>query len=82
MQMDHTAAESAFTQQVEVQPDLVGKPRGTAAYHHRRDEEVQIVDETSRDCLARELGPAHGDVLSRGRLQVSDRARIERRAHT
>src|SRR5205807_6966127 len=44
VEVDHTAGEAAFLQQYEVQVDAIGEGALAAADHHRRDEQLILVD--------------------------------------
>ena len=64
-EVDHAVAETAFVQQLEVQPDVVGQRPLAAPHHDRRDEQVALVDQPGPERLRGKLGTTYGDVAVR-----------------
>jgi uncharacterized damage-inducible protein DinB len=73
----HAAAEAAFLQQLEREPDVVGKSLVPAAHDDGDEEQMDLVDEPGLERLGGEVRAAHGEVAFRRRLQPPDRLGVE-----
>ena len=68
MEVHYAAAESPLVEQLELEAHAVGKSWRTASDHHRREEQVVLVDQTGPDRLSSEAGTADAQVTSCGRF--------------
>ena len=58
VQVDRAVREPALVHQVELESDAVGERPRAPADHDRRDEQVELVDQTGRERRSREPGAA------------------------
>ena len=77
MEVNHAAFETAFVRQFELQADIAGEGPFAPSHHDGREEQVELIHQPRLDRLAGEVGTAHADVMTRGRLQLPDRFRVE-----
>ena len=68
MEMNDAASEPALIQQFELRTDVVGQCPLAATHQDWPEEQMALVDQTRRDCLAGELGTPDRDVRFRGLL--------------
>jgi hypothetical protein len=64
----HAVAEPPFVQQLQLQADFVGEGLLATAHHNRCEEQVALVDQPGFEGLGRQVGTAHGEVMSPCRL--------------
>jgi hypothetical protein len=57
LEVNHTALETAFVQQFELQADVCGEGPFTISHHYGRDEQVALVYQPGPECLGGEVGP-------------------------
>ena len=58
VQVDRAVREPALVHQVELESDAAGERPGATADQDRRDEQVELVDQTGRERRSREPGAA------------------------
>src|SRR5206468_4004134 len=77
VEVNDAVAEAALAKQLEVQADTVGEGLLAASHHDRREEQLELVDQTSLERLGGELRTTHADVTGRSLFQLPDRVGLE-----
>src|SRR5829696_4100364 len=77
MEMDDTAAEAVFIEQLEVQSDAVGQGGRAATHDNGIDEQVIFVDDPNLDGLGGELSSTDTEVPPGALLEPANRDRVK-----
>ena len=78
VQMDHAVAESAFVEQLKLQPDIVRQRWIASSHNDGGEEQMTLVDQPEPQCPGSERGTGHGDVACRSGFELLNRFRVKR----